>query len=389
MSTSQLENQKTAILLLGSQMETGGAQHNLLSLAAWFHENGYPVTTAFLYDKEGLHDLWRARYDFPIIDLKSRRWGAPIARNILLLPGGLLRLFFLMISSRFVVIETFTHHANIIGIPLAWITRIPVRLAQHRGRFKTLSAWQETLHTWISNSKMTSWLLVNSRGSYQQAVEEGIHSDKIIVIPNGINLTEVSPEERLRIRNELNAHDTHLVLSVGRLRYEKGHTFLIQAAGKVLEQCPDTMFVLAGDGTLRRELEAETQRCGVSERVLFLGTRSDAQLLMAAADVFVLPSRTEGMPNALLEAMGMGASVVASWLGGTEEIIEHNVHGLLVPPEDVDALSSAIIDLLIDENRRRRLARAGQKHIHENFTLPVMCQRYVELINATMDKNNC
>lgn len=364
-------------------METGGAQLNLLSQAGWFHQRGYPVTVAFLYDKEGLHEQWQSQFPFPIIDLKSRRWSAGKMENLLKLVIGYVNAFKLIANGHYQAIETFTHHGNLIGIPLAWLAGIPKRVASHRGRFKSLSSWQVHLHTWIVNSSMTSCLVTNSQRTFAQALEEGIHPQKMLVITNGIRLPDIKPETHQQVRDELGIKDNeHIVLSVGRLRFEKGHTFLLKAAALVLQALPDTHFVLAGDGTLRAELEEETMRLKINARVRFLGTRYDAIRLMSAADVFALPSRTEGMPNALLEAMGSGIAVVAFRVGGVEEIIQDEQNGLLVDPEDVPSLATAIIRLLKNDDERKRIAFAGKQCIIQEYSLERMCRRFEVLLDS-------
>lgn len=388
-NTSQRNHQRPSLLLLGSQMETGGAQQNLLSQALWFHQHEYAVTAAFLYDKEGLFSQWQQQYPFPLINLKAKRWGASKLYNAWLFICGLLRLFRLMHKEKFDSIETFTHHANLAGIPLAWLSGIPNRIANHRGRFKDFPVWQEKFHAYMINSKMTTQLVANSRHIFDLAVEEGIKPEKITIIHNGVDLPYIDDNDlHQMVCRELSIDENSiLVLSVGRLRYEKGHTFLLQAIPAVLQIFPDTVFLLAGDGTLRSELEHEAQCLAIRHAVHFLGNRKDAVRLMAAADIFVLPSRSEGMPNALLEAMGMGTAAISTRVGGAEEIIQHEVNGLLVDREDPQALAKAILFLLKNESFRRKIADAGKKCVLSSYTRESMCQKFCSLLDVNNHRN--
>jgi glycosyltransferase involved in cell wall biosynthesis len=138
---------------------------------------------------------------------------------------------------------------------------------------------------------------------------------------------------------------------------------------------------LAGDGILRNTLEEQAVRLGIAAKVHFLGVRSDVIPLMAAAEVFALPSNSEGMPNALLEAMGLGTAVVATHVGGVPQIVEDGVNGIMVPPHDPPAMAAAIIDLLQNNEKRRRLAESGRTLVRQQYTLEKMCIQYEALLN--------
>lgn len=382
--TTQLrKNERPArILLLGSQMATGGAQNVLLTLASSFFEHGCDVCTTFFFDREGLQERWESQYNFPIHNMNAwnKKRSSRFIRPFLFFKG-LLKLLRLMYQKRFDSILTFTHHSNLIGLPLAWLARIPIRYGSHRGRIHGIPRWQEILHAWIINSPMASGIVAVSQYVQQQSVDEGIHPKKIITIINGFKLPEINPADHPQIRQELDIKENiPFVLSVGRLTYEKGHTFLMQAAPNVLEHFPQSMFVLVGDGPLRVDLTEEAKKLGVQENVRFLGFRHDVFQILSATDIFVLPSRSEGLPNALLEAIGMGVPTVSFNVGGVGEIIQDGHTGLLIPPEDSIALAEGIILLLNDEAKRRSLSKAGQKMIKQDFSLERMCEKYANLL---------
>ena len=129
-----------------------------------------------------------------------------------------------------------------------------------------------------------------------------------------------------------------VVLTVARLDEQKGHRYLIETAAQV----PEAEFVLAGEGPLRPELEAQARSLGVDGRVRFLGYRDDVANLLRDCDVFVLPSLYEGLPLSILEAMAAAKPVIATQIGGTDEAVIHGETGLLVPPADPPALAAAI-----------------------------------------------
>jgi glycosyltransferase involved in cell wall biosynthesis len=125
-------------------------------------------------------------------------------------------------------------------------------------------------------------------------------------------------------------------------------------------------------------------RLGIADQVRFLGVRKDVINIMAAADVFVLSSIFEGLPVAMLEAMGMGAAVIATPAGGIPQVIAHGETGLLVPVRDTGAIADALMALLADEDTRRRLAKNGQDFVRREFTLEKMCLKYEELFFRSM-----
>jgi glycosyltransferase involved in cell wall biosynthesis len=161
------------------------------------------------------------------------------------------------------------------------------------------------------------------------------------------------------------------VLVVARLDPDKGHRHLLAAAAML----PDVRFLLAGEGPERGALEALAGELGVDDRVRFLGHRNDIPQLLAACDVMALPSSFEGLPVSVLEAMASGTAVVASNIGGVDEIVRDNVTGLLVEPGDALALAAAIRRLVDDPAEAARLAEAARTHVAREFSAATMARR--------------
>jgi glycosyltransferase involved in cell wall biosynthesis len=160
-----------------------------------------------------------------------------------------------------------------------------------------------------------------------------------------------------------------LIVLVGNMHSDvKGHPWLIAAAPEIVREFPQVRFVFAGDGEQRKDFEQQAARLGVGPNLLFLGRRSDIPQILACCDVAVLPSRAEGLPNAVLEYLAAGLPVVASSVGGNVEIIRDGATGLLVPPENSDALAAALLRLLRDPQFARKLAEDGHRFVEENFS---------------------
>lgn len=187
----------------------------------------------------------------------------------------------------------------------------------------------------------------------------------LVVVPNAIRVPPAAPVRNVALRAELvGGRPDFVVLTPARLHPQKGHTYLLQAAAQV----PGVTFVLAGDGPLRAELEAEARDLGVAGRCVFLGQRADVPALLATADLFVLPSLFEGLPVSVLEAMAAERPVVATAIGGTDEAITTEESGLLVPPRDPAALASAIRRLQADPAFARQLGVAARARVERAFS---------------------
>jgi glycosyltransferase involved in cell wall biosynthesis len=175
---------------------------------------------------------------------------------------------------------------------------------------------------------------------------------------------------------------SQVVLAAGRLSPEKGFGVLVDAASTLLRVNPGTGVVLFGEGVLRPDLEAQAARLGLSGRVVMPGFRTDLDSLIGAADVVVLPSFTEGLPNVALEASAAGVSVVATAVGGTPEVVADRETGFLVPPGRPEAIAAKVGDLLRDPGLRSRMGEAGRARMRELFTFDAQAAAYLRLFST-------
>jgi glycosyltransferase involved in cell wall biosynthesis len=203
---------------------------------------------------------------------------------------------------------------------------------------------------------------------------------KIEVIRNGIDVERFrGTADRGLHRNLAAGSDDLVFLTVARLDRQKGVDVLLRAVQSVY----GARFVIVGAGDERAQLEHAAETLGVRERVLFLGPRDDVPALLAASDAFVLPSRFEGTPLALLEAMAAGKPVVASAIPGTDEIVADGETGLLVRPNDSDALAAALRRVVSDPGLRARLGAAAGRHAAAAHSAAASTRR-VEAVYETL-----
>jgi glycosyltransferase involved in cell wall biosynthesis len=209
----------------------------------------------------------------------------------------------------------------------------------------------------------------------------GLPGRKLRVVRNGIDTAELlrpaNPELRIRLSG---APQRPVILTVARLARQKGIDVLLSAASQV----PDAVFLIAGEGPERTALEGRAAALGLGNSVRFLGAAHNVPDLLAACDVFVLPSLAEGLPLSVLEAMAAGKPIVATRIAGTDEAVADGTTGVLVPPRDPDALAMAIRSLLADPDRASRLARAGQERVQSEFpvgrTVAAVAAQYEEVL---------
>lgn len=257
----------------------------------------------------------------------------------------------------------------------------------------TMHGGKHATATWRRRSALR-WAFGRSQAVV--AVSEAVRSDlraalgssgrRVDVVHNGIAW---SPGNAEKVRRELALSDDELlILAVGNLYAVKGHAYLVEALATVTRTRPDLRWrlAIAGQATFGGEVEAESRaltqiaaRAGFADRLHMLGHRADVPDLLAAADIFVLPSLSEGLPLALLEAMFAGTAIIASAVGGVPEAVRHRSEAWLCPPADAGAIAAAIIELADNPQLRRRLGEVAARRAHRQFHRDAMASRYEDV----------
>ena len=201
--------------------------------------------------------------------------------------------------------------------------------------------------------------------------EEGLPSRKIVVIPNGIDWKSFKPQKDAEtVKRALDIPEGHFVIGqVAKLRPEKGHRLLLKAAKKLKEQGKGSIFLLIGDGSERKDLEAVCEAYSLRSMVRFLGDRQDLADLINIFDVGTLSSPMETFPNALLEYMALAKPVVAPRVGGVPEIITEGLQGFLFSPGDADQMADHLLHLLLHPALAKEMGTQGEKRVREAFSL--------------------
>jgi glycosyltransferase involved in cell wall biosynthesis len=279
------------------------------------------------------------------------------------------------------------YKADLVGRPAARLVGIPV-VAVSRGwtgeSFKV--RWYDRIDRLFLH-RMDRVVCVSERQA-EKVRAAGVPDLKVRVIRNAARpdaFRRPDPVMRRHMESLFPSSGSRIVLMAGRLSPDKGVHVLIDAIPAVLAQAPDARFILCGDGVQRPELERQVGSLRLNDVVVFAGFRNDLDSWMPNADLFVLPSFTEGLPNVLLEAHACGVPVVATAVGGTPELVVDGETGLLVPPGDSAALAAGMTQLLRDDFRRRQMGRSAQNRVREQFTFEVQARGYLELFEELMD----
>jgi len=365
----------------------GGREINTVRLIPYLRKEGLGVEVAIL-DADGYVSDW------------CRAHGVPCYLFGRFLPAAAVCLFRLLRKLRPDLVHVYGFYAGMAARFIARLTGTKMVVgivgAGHFGR------WRSRLERWTAF--LADFYVANSHEGRKRLLEliGERHSERVAVVQNGvppygeIALSDFHPkrhdEERsneailppVEIASPAARDDGEaardvfgvegeggVVLgSLGSLRPEKGYDTILAALRKMVEDFKDPfVYLVAGEGKLRPALERQADAPGLEGKVKFLGLIEDTRAFLHRLDLFVLPSYSEGLPNALLEAMAAGRCVVATRVGGVPEIVEHGVHGILVEAGDAAGLASAVVELLRAPEHRRLLGEKARERVQAAFTL--------------------
>jgi glycosyltransferase involved in cell wall biosynthesis len=352
-------------------MVPGGAQREVLDLMSRINRAHFHVSLschpvgAWVRNAAALADAF---YPMPALV----RPVAPLTDTRAMV--GLTRL---MRRRPFDIVHTRTSKAGIVGRLAAMAGRLPVIVHTPHGSVyhrSFLSPWAQQYIAAVERvvGRHTDRIITKSAHEAAEYVRLRIApSAKFQTIRSGLDQARIiASESRPRgdIRGNLGCSDGRpLILYPARFVPEKDHRSFLRAFGKVLARMPDAVAVLAGEGPLRRESEAEAGHLIDAGALVSLGFRDDVPDLMRAADVCISASLTEGLPIMVAEALAVGCPVVSTDAGGTREVLRHRETGLLVPPGATQALADAIMAALQDPHLARRLGESGRRLVGSMF----------------------
>ncbi|MGP0064860.1 MAG: glycosyltransferase [Isosphaeraceae bacterium] len=356
------------LALVITDLDVGGAERALTALATRLEPSRWRVGVFCLGGPGRLAEVIRgAGVACECLDVSRRRPLQAIARL-----ARRLRRF------RPELVQSFMFHANLasrLAAPWAggpWVVG-GLRVAERQRR------WHLTLDRLTARLAVGSVCVSSGVLRFSRDVG-GLDPARLTVIPNGIDPAPYDAAEPVPRATIGVPADAHLALCVGRLDPQKGLPDLLDAAERVIAQCPTWHLAMAGDGPDRDWLLGQLAgRAVLGERVRWLGARDDVPGLLKAADVLVHASLWEGMPNAVLEAMAARRPVVGTAVEGTEDLIVPGQTGWLVPPRNPDALARALTEAVADPERCKRLGEAARLRVEHEFSIDVTLAAYERL----------
>ncbi len=337
---------KWTIVLVSSAVDWGGGEDQALQLARGLRQRDHRLV--FLCRQGGALAQRAADEAFEVHCFPGRGRNPKALRAV----RGVLR------QVRPDVLHANDAHALWAGGVASLGLGIPLRVAARRVAFPLRSGWPYRV--------FVQTIICVSRAAADQCRKAGLPAPRIRIVYDGVDPGRVGSGNRRRGRQRLGVSESHRVLlTVAKLTDCKGHRYLLQALPPVLARHPEALCVLAGDGELRGELESLANQLGLGQRVRWLGFCRDVPDLIQAADLFVLPSHTEGLCSTLIEAMFAGCPIVATTAGGIAEALggqdgAEAPSAWLVPPRDAATLAQALLNALESspEERAARTTRA-------------------------------
>ncbi len=289
------------------------------------------------------------------------------------------------------LIHTFGLRSNALArqsserLAIPWIIRLPnINSTDYTNRFR---GW---ISHWYNNRLIREASVLQVISPMLKQYVEGWADPprKVYLIPNGLDLDYFNREKiSSSIRKTLNiSKSTPLIGSTGRLVPIKGYDILIRAFKRIREHLPDAMLMLVGEGPIEGRLKRHARRLGLEESVHFTGYQADIRPYLAAFDLFVCSSHSEGMPHSVLEAMAMKVPVVSTRVGAVDSIIQHNRDGMLVPGNHIEALAGAIETMLYEKKRTEGIIQAAYQRMQETFSLDVMMQKIHSMYECEMER---
>jgi glycosyltransferase involved in cell wall biosynthesis len=369
------------VFYLVDSFDVGGTETQAVELALRMGAAGYEVTLGSLREQGPLLEKLRGA---PVVVKEFHpRGGIDSPQGIY----QILRLSWFLRRGRFNVVHTHDLWSNLVGVPAARLAGVPAIVSSQRD-LSQFDWYQGNRRVWLRRiQNLSNVVLANATQVRDTLIAEvRFAPEKLRVIRNGVDIErfQVSSEREVLFPDVENGK---LIVLLGNMRSDvKGHPWLIAAAPAVLREFPSTRFVLVGDGEARESFANQVAELGLSRNFLFLGRRSDIPQILASCDIAVLPSRSEGLPNAVLEYMAAGLPVVVSRVGGSEELVEDGVTGLLVSAEDSAALSAAFLRYLRNPEEAKQMAQSGREFVTRNFSFDRLVREVDELYTALLAK---
>lgn len=368
------ESQLQTILYLSTSSGPGGAERVISNLSASLDPARYRAILCLFrpgWIQEHTENRGVRTYVIPTQGMFDWRWVLRVKR--------------LLKDEHVDLIHAHEFDANVQGTFVAALSGVPLVATVHGKNYFWEKLRRRLAYQWVSRN---ATMVAVSENLKQFIVEKvGVDSGHVKVVYNGVDLLpHCGPADIDQCRKELDLPTGDQIVGVvGNLYPVKGHQYLIAAIPAVLAKCPNTTFIFAGRGQLEGELKEQAHQLGVAQKVRFLGLRQDIPRILAVLHAFVLPSLSEGLSLAILEAMVAGKPVIATDVGGNPELVEDSETGYLVPSQNSQALADRLISLLMNRDRALQFGKVGQLRAQGQFSLRTMVREYQAIYDQCIE----
>ncbi|NLP11509.1 glycosyltransferase [bacterium] len=363
--------EKIRILFILPSLGIGGAERQLYYLLRDLDRNRFQPSLMVFYDGGAMHAEFASLPDLRLFYLHKKS-----GMDFAYLHAAVR----IMRSYSFDVIHACNVSARLVGLFLAWWGRVPRTIMAERNASAVYSSLGSRLYHFFEQHAMRHATVVaaNSEAGRRFCLKYGIPASRICVINNGLDWDRLQPR---RTRAELKwPQDRPVVGMVARLFAQKDPITFLKSARWLLQRMPEVRFLLVGDGPMRQEIEDKVQLWNLNDRVQLLGAVTEVADYLANMDVVVLTSKqSEGCANAVLEAMALAKPVIVTDVPGNSDLVEHGRTGLIVKPEDPQALGKALFDLLTQPDRGATLGRCGHEMVKRKYGIKAMVAAYERL----------
>ena len=359
------------LLFINAGTDLGGTEIMILRFLERVHKRRFKITVGAFFDRGPLlSEVRRRGFEAVLFPIKHEH-------NLLEIAYNLARLYRFMRANRFDIVHMNGFYTNILGSLVARMAKIPVVITGVRTEVSGRNGYQHVLERatahWVDR-----YISVSEQSRIQMLERPWVHDGQIVVVHNGIDpdwarTPSMSHHRGRMIRARSGVKENSPCIGmIGAFNRLKAQEILILAAPRILRKYPNARFVLAGAGKTKARIVKMIDKAGLSGHFETPDFTLDPRHILARLNVFVLATRTEGLPVSILEAMAFGLPVVASRVGGIPEIVQHGVTGILVNSGDPKAISSAIIELLAHRAKARRMGMRGRSRIARHFHIERM-----------------
>ncbi|MFK8019532.1 MAG: glycosyltransferase [Pseudomonadales bacterium] len=373
---------KIPVVYLIDKLHRAGAQNNLRQLAAGLDRSQFDVQVCTLIRGGPMAD-WLREQDIPVTVLGAEPIYHPRSRP------GFRQLVNLLREQKVQILHTYLASSNIFGTFAALKAKTPLIYTARRDTGFSRNWRLGLVEEWLVNPKVTRTIAVSEAAAIAARDERGLNADRVSTILNGIELDRWTADRTERDdycrRLAIDPANKNVAL-VANYNPIKGHREFLEAIAMVVKERPDTHFFLVGEGPLRDDLESQLKNLDIVANVELTGSREDLPEFLAAMDIAVLASHTEGMSNALMEYMASSLPSVVTDVGGNPELISHERTGLLVQPSDPNAMAQALLRLLTNHNLAKSLGEQARHFVETEMSVGKMVQRHQDLYISDLNR---